>query len=196
VVLYENTVLGRQVIVHANAVLGAYGFGYSTVDGRHKLCAQLGYVEVGDQVEIGAGTTIDRGTYGPTLIGSGTKIDNLVQIGHNCRIGRHNLICSQVGIAGSCSTGEYVVMAGQVGLADHLHIADGAMLGAKAGVMPDALPGKRYLGAPAVEERQFFRSISLIQQLPEIRRQLHEAQRAVIRLAGERGDADGRAEAA
>jgi len=196
VVLYENTVLGRQVIVHANAVLGAYGFGYSTIDGRHKLCAQLGYVEVGDQVEIGAGTTIDRGTYGPTLIGSGTKIDNLVQIGHNCRIGRHNLICSQVGIAGSCSTGEYVVMAGQVGLADHLHIADGAMLGAKAGVMTDALPGKRYLGAPAVEERQFFRSISLIQQLPEIRRQLHEAQRALIRLAGTTADIQDRADAA
>jgi UDP-3-O-[3-hydroxymyristoyl] glucosamine N-acyltransferase len=194
-VLYENTILGEGVIVHANAVLGAYGFGYSTADGRHQLNAQLGYVEVGDHVEIGAGTTIDRGTYGPTVIGSGTKIDNLVQIGHNCRIGRHNLICSQVGIAGSCSTGDYVVMAGQVGLADHLHIADGALLGAKSGLMTDALPGKRYLGAPAVEERQFFRSISLIQQLPEIRRQLHEAQRAIVRLAGEAGDEE-RADAA
>lgn len=192
-VLYENTILGEGVIVHAGAVLGAYGFGYSTVDGKHQLNAQLGYVEVGDHVEIGAGTTIDRGTYGPTVIGSGTKIDNLVQIGHNCRIGRHNLICSQVGIAGSCSTGDYVVMAGQVGLADHLHIADGALLGAKSGLMTDALPGKRYLGAPAVEERQFFRSISLIQQLPEIRRQLHEAQRAIVRLAG---DAEKRADAA
>jgi UDP-3-O-[3-hydroxymyristoyl] glucosamine N-acyltransferase len=184
-VLYENTILGQYVIVHAGAVIGAYGFGYTTVDGRHQLSAQLGYVEIGDHVEIGAGTTIDRGTYGPTLIGAGTKIDNLVQIGHNCRIGRHNLICSQVGIAGSCTTGEYVVMAGQVGLADHLHIGDGALIGAKAGVMTDTLPGKRYLGAPAVEERQFFRSISLIQQLPELRRQLHEAQRALIRLAGE-----------
>lgn len=196
-VLYENTVLGQQVILHAGVVLGAYGFGYSTVDGRHKLSAQLGHVEVGDQVEIGAGTTIDRGTYGATVIGSGTKIDNLVQIGHNCRIGRHNLICSQVGIAGSCSTGEYVVMAGQVGLADHLHIADGSLLGAKSGMMTDTLPGKRYLGAPGVEERQFFRSISLIQQLPEIRRQLHEAQRAIIRLAGtSEGGGEPRAEAA
>jgi len=195
-VLYENTIVGQHVIIHANAVLGGYGFGYSTVDGRHKLGSQLGHVEVGDHVEIGASTAIDRGTYGPTVIGNGTKIDNLVQIGHNCRIGRHNLICSQVGIAGSCSTGEYVVMAGQVGLADHLHIGDGALLGAKAGVMTDALPGKRYLGAPAVEERQFFRSISLIQQLPEIRRQLHEVQRAVIRLAGDGGEAEGRADAA
>jgi UDP-3-O-[3-hydroxymyristoyl] glucosamine N-acyltransferase len=196
VVLYENTILGRDVIIHASAVLGAYGFGYATVDGRHNLSAQLGYVEVGDQVEIGAGTTIDRGTYGPTVIGSGTKIDNLVQIGHNCRVGRHNLICSQAGMAGSCSTGEYVIMAGQVGLADHLHVGDGAILGAKAGLMTDAMPGKKYLGAPGVEERQFFRSISLIQQLPELRRQLHEAQRAIIRLAGESGDAQGRAEAA
>jgi UDP-3-O-[3-hydroxymyristoyl] glucosamine N-acyltransferase len=195
-VLYENTTLGQHVIVHANAVLGAYGFGYSTVDGRHKLNAQLGYVEVQDDVEIGAGTTIDRGTYGPTVIGSGTKIDNLVQIGHNCRIGRHNLICSQVGIAGSCTTGEYVVMAGQVGLADHLHIGDGALLGAKAGLMTDALSGKRYLGAPAVEERQFFRSISLIQQLPQLRRQLHEAQQAIVRLAGDATGQDNRKEAA
>jgi UDP-3-O-[3-hydroxymyristoyl] glucosamine N-acyltransferase len=189
-VLYENTILGQYVIVHAGAVIGAYGFGYTTVDGRHQLCAQLGYVEIGDHVEIGAGTTIDRGTYGPTLIGAGTKIDNLVQIGHNCRIGRHNLICSQVGIAGSCTTGEYVVMAGQVGLADHLHIGDGALIGAKAGVMTDTLPGKRYLGAPAVEERQFFLSISLIQQLPELRRQLHDAQRALIRVAGESSAAE------
>ncbi len=195
-VLYENTVLGQQVIVHAGAILGAYGFGYSTVDGRHKLSAQLGHVEVGDQVEIGAATTIDRGTYGPTVIGSGTKIDNLVQIGHNCRVGRHNLICSQAGIAGSSSTGEYVVIAGQVGVADHLHVADGTLVGAKAGLMTDTLPGKRYLGAPAVEERQFFRSISLIQQLPEIRRQLHETQRAIIRLAGTTDNGETRADAA
>lgn len=194
-VLYENTILGQNVIVHAGAVIGAYGFGYATVDGRRQLGSQLGYVEIGDHVEIGAATTIDRGTYGPTLIGAGTKIDNLVQIGHNCRLGRHNLICSQVGIAGSCTTGDYVVMAGQVGLADHLHIGDGAMIGAKAGVMTDAIPGKRYLGAPAVEERQFFRSISLIQQLPELRKQLHEAQRALIRLAGD-GSADQQREAA
>lgn len=195
-VLYENTTLGRQVIVHANAVLGAYGFGYSSGAGGHKLGSQLGYVEVQDHVEIGAGTTIDRGTYGPTVIGEGTKIDNLVQIGHNCRIGRHNLICSQVGIAGSCTTGEYVVMAGQVGLADHLHIGERAMLGAKAGLMSDAEPGKRYLGAPAVEERQFFRSISLIQQLPQMRRTLHAARDAIANLTGEGTDLDQTAEAA
>jgi UDP-3-O-[3-hydroxymyristoyl] glucosamine N-acyltransferase len=181
-VLYENTVLGERVIVHAGAVLGAYGFGYTNVQGRHKLCAQLGYVEIGDEVEIGAGTTIDRGTYGPTVIGTGTKIDNLVQIGHNCRIGSHNLICSQVGIAGSSTTGDYVVLAGQVGVADHLHIADAAQIGAKAGVMTDAGPGKKYVGAPAVEERQFFRTVSLVLQLPLMRKQLAELRELVAQL--------------
>jgi UDP-3-O-[3-hydroxymyristoyl] glucosamine N-acyltransferase len=195
-VLYENTVLGERVIVHAGVVLGAYGFGYTTVQGRHKLCAQLGYVEVGDEVEIGAGSTIDRGTYGPTVIGAGTKLDNLVQIGHNCRIGSHNLICSQVGIAGSSTTGDYVVLAGQVGVADHLHIADGALVGAKAGVMIDAQPGKRYLGAPAVEERQFFRTVSLLQQLPAMRKQIAELKQALAQLTAETRRDDATREAA
>ena len=129
-------VLGNRVIVHANAVIGADGFGYRFQDGRHVKVPQLGHVEIGDDVEIGACTTIDRGTFQATRIGAGTKIDNLVQIGHNCQIGRHNLFVSQVGIAGSCSTGDYVVMAGQVGVADHIHIGDRAVIGARSGVHP------------------------------------------------------------
>src|SRR5690606_14999477 len=122
VVLYEGTLVGNRVIIHANTTIGAYGFGYATVNGRHQLSAQLGHVELEDDVEIGAGTTIDRGTYDPTVIGEGTKIDDQVMVAHNCRIGKHNLLCSQVGIAGSCTTGDYVVMAGQVGIRDHVHI--------------------------------------------------------------------------
>ena len=125
--------IGPRSIIHAGAVLGAYGFGYNTVGGRHLLSAQLGYVTIGPDVEIGASTTIDRGTYGPTEIGEGTKVDNLVMIAHNCRIGRHNIICSQVGIAGSTTTGDYVVMAGQVGVRDHVHIGSRAVLGAMSG---------------------------------------------------------------
>src|SRR5204862_5130966 len=132
-VLYDGTVLGDRVIVHGNAVLGADGFGYRFHDGRHVKVPQLGHVEVGDDVEIGACTTIDRGTFQATRIGAGTKIDNLVQVGHNCQIGQHNILVSQVGIAGSTTTGNYVVMAGQVGVADHLHIGDGASLGAQSG---------------------------------------------------------------
>jgi UDP-3-O-[3-hydroxymyristoyl] glucosamine N-acyltransferase len=122
----KGTRVGNRVIIHANASIGAYGFGYSTQQGRHQLSAQLGYVELQDDVEIGACTTIDRGTYDATVIGEGTKIDNQVMVAHNCRIGKHNLLCSQVGIAGSSSTGDYVVMAGQVGIRDHVHIGTGA----------------------------------------------------------------------
>ena len=124
-VLYERTLVGPGCVIHAGAVLGAYGFGYSTVDGRHALSAQLGNVILGADVEVGACATVDRGTYGPTTVGEGTKIDNHVMIAHNCRIGRHNMLCSQVGIAGSTSTGDYVVMAGQVGVRDHVHIGQG-----------------------------------------------------------------------
>jgi UDP-3-O-[3-hydroxymyristoyl] glucosamine N-acyltransferase len=185
VVLYENTVVGERAIIHAGAVLGAHGFGYSLVQGQHKLCAQLGFVQVGDDVEIGAATTIDRGTYGPTVVGDGTKLDNLVQIGHNCRLGKHNLVCSQVGLAGSCTTGDYVVMAGQVGIADHLHMADRSVLGAKSGVMFDTEPGKRYIGLPAVEEREAFRNAALVRQLPTFKKQIHELQRAAAPAAAE-----------
>lgn len=146
VVLYPGTVLGDRVVLHANCVLGAHGFGYRMVDGKHVSTAQLGWVEIEDDVEIGASTTIDRGTFGATRIGAGTKIDNLVMIGHNCSIGKHNLICSQVGIAGSTSTGEYVVLAGQVGLRDHIHIGSRTMVGCKA-ESPRTLPKTRSCSA-------------------------------------------------
>ncbi len=146
-VLYENTIVGPRCIIHAGAVIGAYGFGYKLIGGRHQLSHQLGYVELEADVEVGANTTIDRGTYTATVIGEGTKIDNLVMIAHNCRIGRHNMICSQVGIAGSTTTGDYVVMAGQVGVRDHIHIGSGAVLGAMAGVAHDVPENAHMLGA-------------------------------------------------
>lgn len=170
--LYDNTILGERVIVHANVVLGAHGFGYKVVAGRYELSAQLGWVEIGDDCEIGAGTTIDRGTYGPTTIGEGTKIDNLVMIAHNCRIGRHNMICSQVGVAGSTSTGDWVVMAGQVGVRDHVHIGDGAVLGARSGVSNDIPAKTTVLGEPAIELRERKLQLATMSKLPEMRKQL------------------------
>ncbi len=128
VTLYEYTQLGDRVILHAGCVVGANGFGYRKENGRHILSAQLGYVVIESDVDAGAGVTIDRGTYGATRIGEGTKIDNQVMIAHNCQIGRHNLLCSQVGIAGSCRTGDYVILAGQVGLKDHITLGDGAIV--------------------------------------------------------------------
>ena len=179
VVLYDNTVLGDRVTVHANSVLGGDGFGYRMQNGRHIKVPQLGNVEIGDDVEIGACTTIDRGTFGPTRVGCGTKIDNLVQIAHNCQIGQHNLLVSQVGIAGSTTTGEYVVMAGQVGIADHLHVGDRAVLGAKAGVHKDVPPGSRMLGAPATPDKEQMRIMMSLERLPELRRDLRKIKQAL-----------------
>jgi UDP-3-O-[3-hydroxymyristoyl] glucosamine N-acyltransferase len=182
-VLYENTIVGDRCIIHAGAVIGAYGFGYHSVAGRHVLAAQLGNVVLGDDVEIGANATIDRGTYGSTTIGQGTKIDNLVVIAHNCQIGRHNIICAQVGIAGSTTTGDHVVMAGQVGVRDHVHIGDGAVLGAMAGVINDIPAGARFVGIPATPEREQMLKQAAFTKLPEMRKQLKELQEVVRRLA-------------
>lgn len=181
-VLYENTIVGPRCIVHANAVLGAFGFGYTLADGRHQLTAQLGNVVLGADVEIGAGSTIDRGTYGPTVIGEGTKIDDLVMVAHNCHIGRHNMLCSQVGVAGSTTTGDYVVMAGQVGVRDHVHIGTGAVLGAKAGVSNDVPAGQRYIGIPATPERDQKIKQAVFSKLPEMRHELKRLQQVVDRL--------------
>jgi len=181
-VIYEDTVIGPRCIIHAGAVLGAYGFGYHFVEGRHVLAGQLGNVQLGADVEIGAGSTIDRGTYGPTVIGEGTKIDDLVMVAHNCRIGRHNMLCAQVGIAGSTTTGDYVVMAGQAGVRDHVDIGAGAMLGAKAGVMHDVPEGARVVGIPATPEREQMVKQAVLSRLPEMRQQLKKLQRTVDQL--------------
>ncbi len=192
-VLYENTVIGSRSIIHASVVLGAYGFGYDQVAGRHCLTAQLGNVIIGADVEIGAGTTIDRGTYGPTVIGDGTKIDDQVMIAHNCRLGRHNMLCSQVGIAGSSTTGDYVVLAGQVGVRDHVHIGSGSIVGAKGGIVNDVPEGSRYIGIPATPEREQKLRLAVVSKLPEMRQQLKALQRTVNKLveqiaAMEKGD--------
>jgi UDP-3-O-[3-hydroxymyristoyl] glucosamine N-acyltransferase len=172
VVLYDGTILGERVTVHANSVLGADGFGYRFQSGRHVKVPQLGHVEIGDDVEIGACTTIDRGTFQATRVGAGSKIDNLVQVGHNCQIGRHNLFVSQMGIAGSSSTGDFVVIAGQAGIVDHVHIGQGAVIGAQSGVPKDIPAGTRVLGAPARPEREQKRILILMEKLPEMRRDL------------------------
>jgi UDP-3-O-[3-hydroxymyristoyl] glucosamine N-acyltransferase len=181
-VLYENTQVGPRTIIHAGAVIGCYGFGYRFSEGQHVPTAQLGHVEIGADVEVGANTTIDRGTYGRTTIGDGTKIDNQVMIAHNCRIGRHNMICSQVGVAGSTSTGEYVVMAGQVGVRDHVQIGDRATVGAKAGVSHDIPPGACVLGTPATDEREQKLRYAAFARLPEMRKQLKQLQQMVDSL--------------
>jgi UDP-3-O-[3-hydroxymyristoyl] glucosamine N-acyltransferase len=180
--LYPRVTLGRRVVVHAHAVLGADGFGYRFRDGRFQKTPQLGTVVVDDDVEIGASTTIDRAMIGATRIGEGTKIDNLVMIGHNCEIGRHNVFASQVGFAGSVTTGDYVRCAGQVGIADHVHLGERSSYGAKAGVHRDMPAGRSYLGAPASDERDQMRTLAALQRIPEMRKQLRELERQVAQL--------------
>lgn len=181
-VLYEDCHLGERVIIHSGAVIGGYGFGYNTNENKHELSAQLGNVVLEDDVEIGANTTVDRGAYGSTLIGKGTKIDNLVQIAHNCRIGKHNILCAQVGIAGSTSTGDYVVMAGQVGVRDHVHIGEHTVICAQAGVTNNIPDRMVMLGAPATSEREQKFRLAAIAKLPDMRREMRMLRRTVDEL--------------
>lgn len=171
-VLYDDCVIGDRVILHAGAVIGADGFGYRTANGKHHKVPQLGWVELEDDVEIGANSTVDRGTFGPTRIGMGTKIDNLVMVGHNCQIGKHNLFCSQAGIAGSCVTGDYVVLAGQAGIADHVKIGARAVVGAQAGVAADLAGDQQYLGTPATPIQEQLRMFFNLRRLSEVREEL------------------------
>ncbi len=194
-VLYENTRVGNRVLIHAGAVLGGYGFGYRQENGQHIRTSQLGWVEIEDDVEIGAVATIDRGTYGSTRIGEGTKLDNQVQIGHNCQIGKHNLLCSQVGIAGSTTTGDYVVLAGQAGVADHLRLEDRVVVTAQSGVMHNLEAGKVVFGTPASPIKQKMQEVALCSKLPQMRKDLRALTKTVDALTAPQDTAPQEADA-
>jgi UDP-3-O-[3-hydroxymyristoyl] glucosamine N-acyltransferase len=177
VVLYDRVELGDRVIIHGGAVIGADGFGYNPVDGQHEKMPQIGNVIVGDDVEIGANSCIDRATITSTRIGRGTKIDNLVHIAHNCQIGEDCLICGQVGISGSTIVGNRVIMGGQVGVNDHIHIGDGAVFGGQAGVISDVEPGQFYSGYPARPHAQAMRVYAAMRKLPSLERRVRQLER-------------------
>ena len=181
-VLYDDVVLGCDVILHASCIIGADGFGYRTVNGRHERLPHFGIVRIEDDVEIGAATTIDRAKVGETVIGRGTRIDNQVMIGHNCRLGEHNLIVSQVGFAGSASTGPYVVCGGQAGIADHVHLNDGCQIGAQAGVHRDMKGGVSYFGTPAAPIAEASRQMMALRRLPKMRDTLKRLAKQVEQL--------------
>jgi UDP-3-O-[3-hydroxymyristoyl] glucosamine N-acyltransferase len=172
-----HALIGDRVIIHSGVRIGQDGFGYLPSPQVHQKIPQIRRVIVQDDVEIGANTTIDRGSTRDTVIGEGTKIDNLVQIAHNVTIGRHCLIAAQTGISGSSQVGDFVMMGGQVGLADHVTIGDGAMLAAQSGLMSDVPPGGRFMGSPAQPVREYMKGVALQRRLARGKRKTPDGDR-------------------
>ncbi len=184
VTVYPRTRIGNRVRVHAGSVIGSDGFGYVLDEGVHRKIPQVGHVEIGDDVEIGANVTIDRGTLGPTKIGRGTKIDNLVQIAHNVSIGENCIVVAQVGVAGSTQIGNYTTLAGQVGLAGHLKIGNRVIVEAQSGVMRDIPDGEKVLGTPAVRDADAKRQLVAIQHLPDLLKRVSAIEKKLGLKAG------------
>jgi UDP-3-O-[3-hydroxymyristoyl] glucosamine N-acyltransferase len=180
VALRERTVIGERVIIHNNTVIGCDGFGYAKDEQRRWLkIPQAGRVVIEDDVEIGAGTTIDRASVGESRIGRGTKVDNLVQIGHSCTVGEDSLLCAQVGLAGSSHIGSRVILAGQAGVAGHLTIGDDVVLTAKSATSHDIAAGKVISGIPAFDNRDWLRSTAAFRRLGDIQRTVRELERRI-----------------
>ncbi len=183
----EGCLLGDRVIVHSGAVIGSDGFGYlTTKEGIHKI-PQVGVVEIQDDVELGAGCCVDRATTGRTVVGAGSKIDNLVQIGHNVRVGEHCSLSAQTGIAGSCTLDDGVFCGGQVGIADHTGIGAGVKIGAQSGIINDVPAGQSVFGYPALELKESFRMFAALRRLPELFRRVRLLEQIPGRAAEETG---------
>lgn len=174
VTVYDKTRIGARVRVHAGSVIGSDGFGYTFINGQHQKVPHIGSVVIGDDVEIGANTVIDRATMGATQIGEGTKIDNLVQVAHSVRLGRHNILCAFTGVAGSTVSGDRVVFAANVGVSDHVRIDDDVVLGARAGVPPKKhlKQGNVYLGSPARPRDKAIEQELSVTRIPIMRKNL------------------------
>ena len=177
--VYGGTRIGKRVIIHAGAVLGSDGFGYVWDGSRHRKLPQLGFLEIGDDVEIGANTCIDRASLGRTVIGQGTKIDNLVQVAHNVSVGAHSILVSQVGIAGSTTVGRNVVLGGKVGVRDHVGIGDGVMAAGGTGITKDVKAGSVIAGNPHLPHREWLRLQACLKRLPELFERMHGIEESI-----------------
>ena len=182
VVVYHNCRIGNNVVIQANTTIGSVGFGYSFIDGAHRLVPHNGGVVIEDFVELGANCCVDRAKFGNTIIGAGTKIDNLVHIAHNVVIGKCCLIAALVGIAGSCKLGDSVSLGGQVGVTDNIEIGEGAMVAAQSGVTHNIAAGKRLFGTPAVDKGEALRIIALRKRLPKMIERLERLNARIERL--------------
>ena len=179
--LREKVKIGNRVIVHSGSVIGSDGFGYVFEDGRHYKIPQVGGVIIEDDVEIGSNVSIDRATTENTIIGAGTKVDNLVQIAHNVTIGKNSLIIAQVGIAGSTEIGDFVTLAGQVGVADHATIESETMIGAQSGVRGNVVKGI-YSGSPVMPHRDWLKAQAIFARLPELYKRVKELEEKIKEL--------------
>lgn len=182
VTVYSGCIIGNRVIVHAGSVIGSDGYGFAPEGERHVKIPQLGIVSIEDDVEIGANCTIDRATFGQTRIGRGTKMDNLVQIAHNVRVGENSLIVAQVGVAGSTRMGRNVILAGHSGIAGHLNIGDHVIVGPMAGVGKSLESGEIVSGAPSMPHRRWLRVQRVVPDLPEIKKSLQALEKRLVQL--------------
>ena len=177
--IYDGCNVGKRCIIHSGAVIGADGFGFAPVDGHYEKIPQTGNVELGDDVEIGANTTIDRAMMGSTRIADGVKLDNLIQIAHNCSVGANTVMAAQAGIAGSTKIGASCMVGGQVGIVGHISIADGTEIGAQSGVSRATKTGERIMGAPAVEIGEYARSLVYVKRLPKLFDKVKELEKKI-----------------
>lgn len=182
VAVYERCRIGKRVILHANSVIGADGFGFATHDGVHYKIPQVGGVIIEDDVEIGSGCSIERGTLDDTVIGEGSKVGDLVAIGHGTRVGPHCLLVAQVGIAGSTTLGHHCVMGGQVGVVGHITVGNNVTIGAQAGVVNSIPDGETVLGAPAIDAAQARRAYTMLQHLPQMRQDIRALQNRLKKM--------------
>lgn len=185
VTIYDHCEIGARVTIHASTVIGSDGFGYTFVDGKHLKVPHMGKVIIHDDVEIGANTAVDRATMGATVIGEGTKIDNLVQVAHSVKLGKHNILCGFTGIAGSCTTGNHVIFAANVGVSDHVHIGDGAILGARTGVPPkkELKAGTVYFGNPARPKDIALKHELAVNRIPLMRKNIKTLSEQIAALS-------------
>jgi UDP-3-O-[3-hydroxymyristoyl] glucosamine N-acyltransferase len=185
VVVEKGCRIGARCVVHSGVVIGSDGFGFATVAGQHHKVPQVGIVVIEDDVELGANVCIDRAALGETRIGRGTKVDNLVQIAHNVKVGEHSLLVAQVGISGSTELGHHVVMAGQSGAVGHVHIADGTVVTAKTGVTEDTEPGQWISGFPGRPHREWLKAMANLYKLDDLRRRVTEIEKVLQQLRSE-----------
>lgn len=180
--VYYGCKIGSNCILHSGVVIGADGFGFAPKDGAYSKIPQLGHVEIADDVEIGANTCVDRATMGCTRIARGVKLDNLIQVAHNCEVGEHTVMASQTGVAGSTKVGAHCMVGGQVGFAGHIHIGDGVQIGAQSGVPQDVAPGMRIMGYPAVPAKDFMRQSVNVKNLGELNAKVRRLEAEVAEM--------------